>query len=169
MGIVTTAGGTQYNQAFTKVESTMLLLSLRRLAFLLVFLPSLAFAQPEVAGCKQYEPVRVSLRGTLVRETLAGPPNYEDTHKGDKPETIWLLTLESPICVDRDKAQPDLNPSQKNIRKVQLVLDNEHYERAQALLGKRVIATGTLFGAHTGHHHTPVLLTVTYLDLPHWK
>jgi Domain of unknown function (DUF4431) len=147
----------------------MLLLSLRRFVFLLVLLPSLALAQLEVAGCKQYEPVLVSLKGTLVRETLAGPPNYEDIHKGDKPETIWLLKLQSPICVDQDKVQPDLNPSQKNVRKVQLVLDNEHYERAKALLGRRVVATGTLFGAHTGHHHTTVLLTVNYLDLPHWK
>ena len=82
---------------------------------------------------------------------------------------IWLLKLESPICVDEDKAQPDLNPSRKNVRKVQLVLNKEHDERANALRGKRVVATGTLFGAHTGHHHTSVLLTVTYLDLPHWK
>ncbi|MGE5055941.1 MAG: DUF4431 domain-containing protein [Acidobacteriota bacterium] len=28
---------------------------------------------------------------------------------------------------------------------------------------------GTLFAAHTGHHHTPVVLTITYLDLPRWK
>ena len=82
---------------------------------------------------------------------------------------ILLLKLESPNCVDEDKAQPDLNPSRKNVRKVQLVLNKEHDERANALRGKRVVATGTLFGAHTGHHHTSVLLTVTYLDLPHWK
>jgi hypothetical protein len=71
--------------------------------------------------------------------------------------------------VDEDKAQPDLNPSQRNVRKVQLVLNDQHGERANSLRRKRVVVTGTLFGAHTGHHHTPVLLTVTYLDLPHWK
>jgi len=147
-----------------RVGSIMLLLLLRRSAFLLVFLPALAVAQIEIAGCKAYEPAVVSLHGTLVRETLAGPPNYHDIHK-----TIWLLKLESPICVDEDKAQPDLNPSRKNVRNVQLVLNKEHDERANALRGKRVVATGTLFGAHTGHHNTSVLLTVTYLDLPHWK
>jgi uncharacterized protein DUF4431 len=144
-------------------------LALRRSAFLIVLLPALAVAQLEIVGCKAYEPALVSLHGTLVRETLAGPPNYRDIHKGDDPETIWLLKLEPPICVDEDKAQPDLNPSQRNVRKVQLVLDKEHGERANGLRGKRVVATGTLFGAHTGHHHTPVLLTVTYLDLPRWK
>ena len=147
----------------------MLLLLLRRSAFLLVFLPALAVAQIEIAGCKAFEPAVVSLHGTLVRETLAGPPNDHDIHKGDEPETIWLLKLESPICVDEDKAQPDLNPSRKNVRKVQLVLNKAHDERANALRGKRVVATGTLFGAHTGHDHTSVVLTVTYLDLPHWK
>ncbi len=31
-------------------------------------------------------------------------------------------------------------------------------------VGKKVLATGTLFGEHAGHHHTPVLLTVHTLD-----
>jgi len=154
---------------FIKGEFIMSRLLLRRAAFLLVFLPVLSVAQVEIAGCKSYEPALVSLHGILVRKTFAGPPNYRDIHKGDEPETVWLLKLESPICVDEDKLQPDLNPSQRNVRKVQLVLNKEHSERANVLLGKRVVASGTLFGAHTGHHHTSVLLTVTYLDLPHWK
>lgn len=148
---------------------TMLLSSLRALVFVLVLLPALAVAQLEMAGCKTYEPALVALHGTLVVKTAPGPPNYKDVRKGDEPETFWLLKLDSPICVDEDKAQPDLNPSQKDLRQVQLVLDKAHEERANALKGKRVVASGTLFVAHTGHHHTPVLLSVTYLDLPHWK
>jgi hypothetical protein len=147
----------------------MLPLFLRRSAFLMTLLPVLAAAQLEMAGCKAYERSLVSLSGTLVRQTVAGPPNYRDIRKGDDSETIWILKLESQICVDEDKGRPDLNPSQKNVRKVQLVLNNEYGERAKSLQGKRVVATGTLFGSHTGHHHTPVLLTVTFLDLPHWK
>ncbi len=145
------------------------MLFLLRLTFLLIFLPVLSVAQLEVAGCKSYEPASVSLHGTLLRRNFAGPPNYEDIHKGDKVETFWLLKLDSPICVVQDRANPDLNPSQTNVRKVQLVLNKDDSERLNALLGKRVIATGTLFGAHTGHHHTPVLLTVTYLHVSHWK
>jgi hypothetical protein len=93
-----------------------------------------------------------------------GRPNYEDIHKGDKPETFWLLKLDSPICVAQD-----LNPRQKDLREVELILNNDQVARVNLLLGKRVVATGTLFGAHTGHHHTPVYLVATYLDLPHWK
>lgn len=154
---------------FVRVEPIMLPLLRRTFAFLLFFLPVLSIAQVEIAGCKSYEPALVSLHGTLIQKTFPGPPNYRDIHKGDEPESIWLVTLDSPICVDEDKVQPDLNPSQKNVRKVQLVLNKEHSEQANALRGKRVVATGTLFGAHTGHHHTSVLLNVTYLDLPHWK
>ena len=147
-----------------------IMLFLPRLAFLLIFLPVLSVAQLEIAGCKSYEPALASLHGTLLRRNFAGPPNYQNIYKGDKAETFWLLKLESSICVARDRANPDLNPSQKNVREVQLVINNKgDNEKANALLGKRVVATGTLFGAHTGHHHTPVLLTVTYLDVSHWK
>lgn len=94
----------------------MLLFLLRTSAFLLALLPVLAAAQLEMPGCKAYEPSLVSLHGTLARETDAGPPNYRDIRKGDDPETIWILKLDLPICVDEDKAQPDLNPGQRNVR-----------------------------------------------------
>jgi hypothetical protein len=71
--------------------------------------------------------------------------------------------------VSQDQSNPDLNPGQKNVRRVQLVLDQTAYERYKALLGRKVVATGSLFGANTGHHHTPVLLTVTCIDQPRWK
>ena len=142
---------------------------LRIVAFLSTLLPLVSEAQMQIAGCKTYEPTVVELTGKLVRKTFAGPPNYQDIHKGDAPETIWLLKLDSPICVDQDSSQPDLNTSQKNVRSVQLVLNNESHERAKSLSGQRVQVAGTLFAAITGHHHTPVLLTVTYLDLPRWK
>jgi hypothetical protein len=82
---------------FVKGELIMLRLLLRRAAFLLVFLPVLSVSQVEIAGCKSYEPALVSLHGILVKKTFAGPPNYRDIHKGDEPETVWLLKLESPI------------------------------------------------------------------------
>ena len=145
-------------------------MSFPRTAVLLLLFSSFGcLAQLEPSGCRSYEPAVVALHGTLVRKTFAGPPNYEDIRKGDAAETYWLLNLDSPICVDEDKTDPDLNPAQKNIRRVQLVLDPKAYEQFKALLGKRVVATGSLFGAHTGHHHTPVLLTVTSLEQPHWK
>jgi hypothetical protein len=145
------------------------MLLLRRWAFLLILLPVPSVAQLEMAGCRSYKPTLVSLHGMLVRKTFRERPSNQDTHKGEEAETFWLLKLKSPICIDEDKTAPDLNPSQKHVRTVQLVLNKEDGERVRDLLGKRVVATGTLLGAHTGHHHTPVLLTVTFIDRPRWK
>jgi hypothetical protein len=74
------------------------------------------------------------------------------------------MVLSDPICVDQDKMDPDLNRAQKDIHKIQLVFRNaDRYKSQKDLVGKRVVANGTLFGSHTGHHHTPVLLTVSTL------
>ena len=127
------------------------------------------FGQAAPGDCLSYEPTVVNLRGTLIRSTLPGPANYQDVRRGDTAETSWFLELDSSICVNVDNSQPDLNPSQADIRKVQLVLQASMYKRYRALLGRKVVARGTLFGAHTGHHHTPVLLTVKSLQLAQGK
>ena len=117
------------------------------------------------SGCLSYEPSAVELHGTIIRETFPGPPNYASIRGGDKPEEYWFVVLSDPICVDQDKAEPDLNPAQKDIHKIQLVFRSaDIYKTQKDLVGKRVVAKGMLFGANTGHHHTPVLLTVSTLS-----
>src|SRR5258708_3891032 len=116
--------------------------------------------------CLSYKPAVVTLTGTLVRETFPGPRNYESIRKGDKPETSWFLDLPMAVCVNEDRVEPDLNPAQKAVPEIQLVLQQEQYKQHKTLLGGKVVATGTLFGEHTGHHHAPVLLTVRTLEEP---
>jgi hypothetical protein len=99
----------------------------------------------------------------LIRKTFPGPPGYESVRDGDRPETYWLLDLPQPICLNVDKYNPDVNFAQQNVRRVQLVLDPSFYKRYKDLVGKRVVATGTMFAGHTGHHHTAALLTVSGL------
>jgi hypothetical protein len=91
-------------------------------------------------------------------------PGYESIRHGDEPEIHWLLKLPQPICVDPDKSEPELNEAKQDVRLVQLVVNKEAYKRYRKLVGKRVIATGMLFASITGHHHTPVLLTVKTLE-----
>jgi uncharacterized protein DUF4431 len=141
----------------------------RSAMILLLLVPVVCVAQVEHAGCLSYEPATDGVHGKLVRKTFAGPPNYHDTRESDEADTVWLVKLDRPICIKQDGAKPDLYPSQKNVRRVQLVLTKEDGERAKTLLGKRVVATGLLFAAHTGQYHMPVLLKVTYLDLPRWR
>jgi hypothetical protein len=81
----------------------------------------------------------------------------------DKPEVYWLLNLAKPICVDEDTAEPGLNPAHKDIRAMQLVISAAFYKKYKNLVGHQVVVTGTLFGEHTAHHKTPVLLTISSL------
>ena len=123
-----------------------------------------SFAQtPPKSACLSYEPSVVKLTGTLVREIFPGPPDYASVQHGDKPEVYWLLNLAKPICVDEDTAEPGLNPAHKDIRAMQLVISAAFYKKYKNLVGHQVVVTGTLFGEHTAHHKTPVLLTISSL------
>ncbi len=130
----------------------------------LVLLMSTVGGFGQSRSCLSYAPATVALRGTLVRKSFPGPPNYESVRAGDSAETYWLLNLRSPVCIVRDDAEPDLNPLQENVHSVQLVVQPRDYEKYKTLLARRVVATGTLFGSHTGHHHTPVLLTIQKIE-----
>jgi hypothetical protein len=119
----------------------------------------------KASGCLAYEPVNVELTGTILRKTFPGPPNYESVARGDTPEVHWLLELSSPICMTADAADPDIYPARRDIREIQLAFpDAKTYAREKNLVGKSVVAKGTLFGSHTGHHHTAVVLTVSSLS-----
>ena len=117
----------------------------------------------EASDCLQYEPAVTTLTGKLIRRTFPGPPNYENVSQGDKQETYWLIELATPICVDESKQDPEIDTAKRNISSVQLVLTGDDYKKYRSLMDKKVSATGTLMGEITGHHHTPVLLTVSNL------
>lgn len=135
-----------------------------KLLFLLFAMMAACLGQSEIdKNCLSYEPSVVKLSGTLVRKTFPGPPEYKSIRDGDRPETSWFLNLKMPVCVDRDKAQPDLNPAQNDVRTVQLVVSAESYKKYESLVGQWIMVTGMLFGEHTGHHHAQVLLTIISL------
>ena len=107
-------------------------------------------------NCLSYEPDTVVLKGTIQRHTFAGPPNYESVAKGDQAERVWVLHLAEPICVS---ASSDWE-KETGVSDVQLVFASRSgYDKS--LSGRKVDVTGTLFQAHTGHHHTKVLITVS--------
>jgi hypothetical protein len=111
------------------------------------------------AACLEFG-LAVQLNGNLIRQTFPGPPNYESVAKGDTPEVAWILHLDKPVCV---KARPgdDIDVAISHLQDLQLVLaDDGYYRQAKKFLTRKVMVTGVLFGAHTGHHHTPVLMDV---------
>lgn len=106
---------------------------------------------------------KVTLTGRLSSRVFPGPPNYESVKKGDTAERAYLLHLDAPVDV-AGKAQNEFDQPQRNLRDFQLAPTSDAlFAAARRMVGRRVIVTGTLFGEHTGHHHTPVLISVERL------
>jgi hypothetical protein len=123
------------------------------------FLIAILFAaSPAHAQCLAYGG-KVQLSGTLERKTYPGPPEFESIAAGDAPETIWLLRLEQPACVMRDRNDPSgVNAAVSSTKQVQLLLNEVQYKLYAKWIGLRVTLRGKLYGAATRHHRTPVLL-----------
>lgn len=109
-------------------------------------------AKPGASACLAYEPEAVSLRGRLLRKTFVNASKQK--------EVVWILKLSAPICVKADTEENEFNISRKRVTDVQLVLDADKYRKNTAAPNKQIEASGTLFGAHTQHHFTDVLLIV---------
>lgn len=112
--------------------------------------------------CLKPGPKTVILTGKLERRIYPGPPNYEDIKKGDQPETGFYLLLKEPVCYVGD----ELSDPKQNVSLIQLVLDQKGYDELRPYLGKIIKLKGSLFGSHTGHHHTPILLENIVLSEP---
>jgi len=110
-------------------------------------------------SCLPFEPKVVTLSGMLTVRAFPGRPNYEDTLRGDELEHVWILRLDSAVCVEPDSSSRPLNDPQDNVRDIQLaVVGDSLLPRVRSLVGHRITARGQLFSAETGHHHTPVFL-----------
>lgn len=88
--------------------------------------------------CLQYGPIQ--LAGTLVRQTYAGPPDFESVTKGDEPRVIWILQLDERVCVDANSRYP-----RELIQlEIELTLTPDQYRQYRALLGQKVRVAGDL-------------------------
>jgi len=50
------------------------------------------------ADCQRYGS-STSLAGKLVTFKAPGPPNYKSAMQGDSEITVWLLSMDKPLCV----------------------------------------------------------------------
>jgi hypothetical protein len=102
----------------------------------------------------------VTIGGTVIMRTYAGPPKYQSIQRGDSPERVRLLRLDKLVCLyplanDRD------NEIKLNVAEVQLIFLEPNSARGLKLdSSRRTSVTGQFFSAQTGHHHTPALLEV---------
>ncbi|GAB2844447.1 hypothetical protein GCM10027277_10320 [Pseudoduganella ginsengisoli] len=129
-----------------------------------LLLAGLAF-QAQAAPCLRVDDHPVTLHGMVVIQTFYGPPGYGETPKTDRRETQGLLKLDAPVCIGVSDADGVVTETQQSMvtmvppAKVSL----KHYR------GKKVTASGSLFQAVTGHHHTDVLIDVEHIDVAKQK
>lgn len=96
-----------------------------------------------------------TVTGILTVRTFAGPPNYESIAKGDAEEKALILELPTPACAD----DGEFIDSSKNFDTVHVSSSIPAIlNTLNAAVGRRVTIHGEAFGAHTGHHHAPLVL-----------
>jgi len=110
----------------------------------------------------------LSFEGILTYHIFPGIPNYEDVRKGDTPEPTYIVKLNAPICATGDDFlttntlfdQIQVYPAETGEPSQRL------WREIRPLVGKRVAVEGRgAFGAHTGHHHAPLLLPITKIQI----
>jgi hypothetical protein len=101
--------------------------------------------------------------GVLAYRIFPGPPNYEDVRQGDRPEPAYILRLDQPVCATGD----EFLDGNKKIDRVQIYPGKESStsqnlpKEMRRMVGRRVSVEGkSPFGAHTAHHHAPLLLPI---------
>ena len=117
----------------------------RRRILTVALLLSASWCGSLAAQCLYYGDV--SLTGRLVQQTYPGPPDFESVTKGDAPLVIWILQLDTGVCIVSSSAS---YPNIYNEREIQLVIGNDQYARTaryaeyRQLLGKRIAVSGRL-------------------------
>lgn len=142
---------------------------LRKLALLSALSWTICTAASADAACVDLQKSNsLSFDGALSYRIFPGPPNYADVRKGDAPEPGYILKLDQPICVTGD----EFVDASDTFDLIQIFPDGSG-KAAQALgkelrrlVGRRVSVEGkSAFGAHTGHHHAPLVMPITRIEI----
>ena len=107
------------------------------------------------------------ITGSITTEVFYGSPGFGENPKTDEKEKRYLLVLEKPVNfnglnVSEEDAEDESRRTRKNVSKIQLLYEDSIDMGRH--LGSTVRLTGTFFGAHTGHHHTEVLMDVQKVE-----
>lgn len=112
-----------------------------------------------------YEPAVSIISGMIKIETFFGPPGYGENPQADSREDSYILNLGDSInVISKAKTieEGDFNSTKYNISKIQLLSTSG--VKMKKYKNKFVRLTGTFFCAHTGHHHTEVLMDVIKIE-----
>jgi hypothetical protein len=110
-----------------------------------------------------FEPAVVELRGRLVETERYGPPNYGEDPATDAKIRVLVVQLQEPITVRGDTGNTANLETMTGVREIQLLLRPRVVEEYRQLVGRGVLARGTLSRAVTGEHYTAVVMTLLSL------
>jgi hypothetical protein len=96
---------------------------------------------------------------TLV-EGILSEGTFKDAN--DTPEQAFILTPLIPTCLLGD---PELNESEQVSTIHIYSSDDAVAQTLKSFLGKDVFVQGTPFAAHTAHHHAPIVMDVTGIQI----
>jgi hypothetical protein len=109
----------------------------------------------------------VQLQGVLTARTFYGPPGFGETPAQDAREKALILKLPKPITVDpiEDVKAQSCWGNFPHLAAVQLFIFPEaKLADARKLVGKEVVATGTLREGDAPSEHTKVILEVKAVE-----
>jgi hypothetical protein len=113
---------------------------------------SLVFLAPAsaYAGCLQAEQAKTIIEGVVSERTFADA--------NDQPEQAFILTPLVATCLAGDE---NVDASEQ-VGEIQIFSSNDQVaQNIKNLVGKDVFVQGTPFGAHTAHHHAPIVMDVS--------
>ena len=97
--------------------------------------------------------------GPYTLEGQLGTGRFKDA--AGRSETALILTLAKPVCMTGDEEEDRVKCSNK----VHVFSGDENvHKRLQGLTGKQITVSGEPFGAHTAHHHAPIVFNATNVD-----
>ena len=109
-----------------------------------------------------YEPDTCAIYGLLNKESFYGPPGYGEDPKKDAKEYCYVLKLKVPIDIKpKEGSDKNFDLPQYNVQRIQIFSNDKTVnDFLEGRIGDNVMLRGRLFGASTGHHHTPVIMEV---------
>lgn len=112
---------------------------------LLVLAPGSAFAVCLQAG-----------QATTIIEGVLSEGAFMDAN--NQPEQAFILTPLMPTCLAGD----DNIDESEQVGKIQIFSSNDQMaQNIKNFVGKDVFVQGAPFGAHTAHHHEPIVMDIT--------
>lgn len=116
---------------------------------------SLLFLTPAsaYAGCLQAEQAKTIIEGVVSEGTF--------TDANDQPEQAFILKLPVPTCLAGDEQLPET----EQVSTIHIYSSNDQVAHSiKGFVGKDVFVQGTPFGAHTAHHHAPIVMDITAIE-----